>query len=73
MNTRLDAQADQLIAKIKHYLITTMGVTAAEANEEEFYRAFVFTLREEFMTNWTATSHTFKKGQTRTLYYLCME
>lgn len=66
-------QVDNLIHKIKHYLITTMGVTIDEATQEEFYRAFSLTLREEIMINWTACAHTFKNKQCRTLYYLCME
>lgn len=70
---QLDYQAELLVSKIKHYLITTMGVTIDEANNEEFYRAFALTLREEIMINWTATSHTFKKNRTRKVYYLCME
>jgi len=66
-------QAESLAHKIKHYLITTMGVTLDEANPEEFYRAFALTLREEIMINWTACSHTYKKNRSRMLYYLCME
>lgn len=73
MNDTLDTQAESLARKIKHYLITTMGVTLDEANAEEFYRAFALTLREEIMINWTATTHTYKKKQSRMLYYLCME
>ena len=69
----LESQAEMLIHKIKHYLITTMGVTVDEANPEEFYRAFSLTLREELMINWTATSHTYKKHHARMLFYLCME
>jgi glycogen phosphorylase len=72
-DTSLNLQADMLINKIKHYLITTMGVTVDEATNEEFYRAFSLTLREEVMINWTATLHTFQKNQVRLLYYLCME
>ena len=44
-----------------------------EANDEEFYRAFCASLREEIMINWTATDHTFKKPGLRKLYYLSME
>ncbi len=69
----IDYQAEMLISKVKHYLITTMGVTIDEANNEEFYRAFALTLREEIMINWTASSHTFRKQGARILYYLCME
>ena len=69
----LEAQADSLAQKVRHYLITTMGRTADEANDEEFYRAFSAALREEVMINWTATDHTFKKPGLRKLYYLSME
>jgi starch phosphorylase len=68
-----EAKADSLKHKIKHYLITTMGVTVDEATPEEFYRAFALTLREEIMINWTATTHTYKKKKARVLYFLCME
>ncbi|HSX03976.1 MAG TPA: glycogen/starch/alpha-glucan family phosphorylase [Rhabdochlamydiaceae bacterium] len=70
---RLEAQADLLIQKLKHYLITSTGVTLDEATDNEFYRAFSLTLREEIMINWTATIHTIRKNRPRTIYYLCME
>lgn len=73
VETKMQAQAESLAHKIKHYLITTMGVTLDEATEEEFYRAFALTLREEMMISWTACTHTYRKKQTRMLYYLCME
>src|SRR5579872_3226878 len=73
MDAQLEYQAEMLVHKIKHYLITMMGVTVDEANQEEFYRAFSLTFREEIMINWTATAHTYKKRAARTLYYLCME
>ncbi len=73
MEGQIEFQAESLEHKIKHYLITTMGVTLDEATPEEFYRAFALTLREEIMINWTATTHTYKKCQARTLYFLCME
>lgn len=69
----LEDKANKLAQKIKHYLITTMGVTVEEANPEEYYRAFALTLREELMINWTATAHTYRRHQVRMLYYLCME
>ncbi len=69
----LNDQAERLSSKIKHYLITTMGITASEANDEEFYRAFSLTLREEIMINWTATTHTFRANHCRVMHYLCME
>lgn len=69
----IQAQAENLANKTKHYLITMMGVTLDEATAEEFYRAFALTIREEVMINWTATTHTYKNKQARTAYYLCME
>ena len=70
MNGTLEMQAQMLANKIKHYLITSMGVTVNEASAEEFYRAFALTIREELMINWTATQHTYRKNRARTLYYL---
>ena len=69
----IEYQADTLASKIKHYLITTMGRTADEANDEEFYRAFSFSLREEIMINWLATTRSYNEQSTRKLYYLSME
>lgn len=69
----LNLQAEMLASKIKHYLITMMGITVDEANNEEFYRAFAMTLREEIMINWTATFHTIRNTKARILYFLCME
>lgn len=73
MEPRMQMQVESLAHKIKHYLITTMGVILDEATPEEFYQAFALTLREEIMINWTACIHTYKKRQNRMLYYLCME
>lgn len=73
LELHIDTKAEMLVHKIKHYLITTMGVTVDDANPEEFYRAFSLTLREEIMINWTATGQTYHKCQSRMLYYLCME
>lgn len=61
MDLKIQTQADNLIQKIRHYLITTMGVTINEASPEEFYRAFALTLREEIMINWTACVHTYRE------------
>ncbi len=69
----LELQAETMAQKVRHYLITTMGRTADEANDDEFYRAFCASLREEIMINWTATAHTFKQPGLRKLYYLSME
>nr|NGX27298.1 Maltodextrin phosphorylase [Chlamydiota bacterium] len=68
-----DIQADSLVHKVRHYLITTMGVTLDEATDQEVFRAFSLTLREEIMINWTATIHTMNREKPRTLYYICME
>lgn len=73
MQQNIDIQADTLAAKIKHYLITTMGKTSEDANDEEYYRAFSYALREEIMINWLATVRTLNNADNRTLYYLSME
>jgi starch phosphorylase len=69
----IEQQAESLVAKTKHYLITTMGHTADEANIDEFYRAFCYALREEIMINWLAAARTYAQQDVRMLYYLSME
>jgi len=73
MNLTLDYQADILIKKTKHYLITTMGRIIDEANADELYRAISYALREEIMINWLATWKTLLQKDVRILYYLSME
>ncbi len=73
MDINLRYQVDVLVAKIKHYLITTMGRVNEQASDEEFYRAFTYALREEVMINWLATYQTMHKSDLRTLHYLSME
>src|SRR5271155_4517075 len=72
-NTEIDQQSEMLVAKIKHYLITTMGRVSDEANVDELYRALCYSLREEIMINWLSTARTFVKQDARMLYYLSME
>lgn len=69
----LNTKADVVAQKIRHFLITMMGVTADQATDEQFYRAFSQALREEIMINWTATSSTHRKKGVRKMYYLSME
>lgn len=69
----LSIQATSIVSKVKHYLVTMMGVTVGEATNEEIFRALCLTLREEIMINWTATLNTMNHKNPRTLYYLCME
>jgi len=66
-------QCENFIHKIRHYLITTMGRTADEASDLEFYFAFCHAFREEIMINWTATQHTLKNKRCRKMYYISME
>lgn len=73
MNIDIKSQIDSLTAKIKHYLITQIGRVNDQANDEEFYRAFAYALREEVMINWLATYQTMQKNDLRTLHYLSME
>lgn len=69
----IDAKAEMLAAKTKHYLITTMGRTSEEANNEEFYKALSYALREEIMINWLSCNKTYQKHDARMVYYLSME
>lgn len=73
MSFDLERQSEVLVAKIKHYLITTMGRVSEEASEEEFYRALSLALREEIMINWLAASRTQVMHDVRMVYYLSME
>lgn len=66
-------QAEMLAAKIKHYLITTMGRVSDEANTSEIYQALCCALREEIMINWLAAARTRTQKNSRMLYYLSME
>lgn len=68
-----DFQADALLSKVKHYLITLMGRSSEKAHPDEIYRALSFALREEIMINWAAASKTFSKQDARMLYYFSME
>lgn len=70
---QVEAQADVLVQKIKHYLITTFGRVLEEADPDEYYRAFCYALRESIMINWQATAETWLKQNVRTIYYLSME
>lgn len=69
----VERQAELLVSKTKHYLISTMGRVADEANTEEIYRALCFALREEIMINWLASARTRESKDARMLYYLSME
>jgi starch phosphorylase len=73
MISNLDQRVEQLIKKVKSYLITTLGRTSEEANADEFYRALSYALREEIMANWLATARTIKQRQARMIYYFSME
>lgn len=69
----LDTQADLLLAKTKHYLITMMGRSSENAHADEIYRALSYALREEIMINWAASAKTVSKKDVRQLYYFSME
>lgn len=69
----IERQADQLLAKVRHYLVTMMGRSSENAHADEIYRALSFALREEIMVNWAATARTISKQDARIVYYLSME
>jgi starch phosphorylase len=69
----IERQSDQLLAKVRHYLVTMMGRSSENAHADEIYRALSFALREEIMVNWAATARTITKQDARIVYYLSME
>lgn len=69
----IDAQADILLAKMQHYLVTMMGRSSDNAHIDEIYQALSYALREEIMINWAASARTFITQDVRTLYYFSME
>ena len=69
----VNEQAEVLIQKIKHFIITHFGKTADHASTEQFYVALIESLREEIMVNRTATIDTHTEKKPRYLYYLSME
>ncbi|MBN2479657.1 MAG: glycogen/starch/alpha-glucan family phosphorylase [Parachlamydiales bacterium] len=73
VNNNIEFEANELIQKIKHFLITNLGKVENVASTEEFYLAFCIALREKIMVNWTTTEHSHNEAGARTLYYLCME
>lgn len=73
MDPTMDQLADQLVGRIKAYLITTLGRMMDEAHPDELYRALSYALREETMINWLATARTMKKRDCRMIYYFSME
>lgn len=73
LELNIDTQAEMLLAKTKHYLITVMGRSSDNAHPDELYRALSYALREEVMMNWGAASSSFTKKDARMLYYFSME
>lgn len=73
LDLNIDMQAEMLLAKAKHYLITMMGRSSDNAHPDELYRALSYALREEIMINWGAAASTFTKKDVRMLYYFSME
>ncbi|WP_068471394.1 glycogen/starch/alpha-glucan phosphorylase [Candidatus Protochlamydia phocaeensis] len=72
-SVNIELLAEDLIRRVKSYLINTIGRTADEANSDEFYRALSYAIREETMINWLATARTVAKNNVRMIYYLSME
>jgi starch phosphorylase len=65
--------SEQLVRKIRRYLITLFGRVLEEASSDEFYRAFCFAVREQIMINWEATALTWLDANQRMIFYLSME
>ena len=69
----INRQADELLCKIKHFMISQSGRRAQEATAQEFYAALSNVLREEAIINWTAALDTFHQKKVRTVNFLSME
>jgi starch phosphorylase len=65
--------SEELIRRLKAYLINTLGRAVDDADNSEFYQAFCYAVREETMINWLATTRTINKESVRMLYYFSME
>lgn len=69
----IQEQAEILIKKIKHILISTFGKLEQEANIEEYYLALCLSLREELMLQWAAKFHSIDASKDPIVYFLSME
>ncbi|MFZ0565442.1 MAG: glycogen/starch/alpha-glucan family phosphorylase [Chlamydiales bacterium] len=73
MQPNLDAEAEIIAQKVRHYLITCMVRPPQQAYPWEIFQAVSLALREKIIVNWAATIATINKKQARRLYYLSME
>lgn len=71
--TQTDLVVENLIRKVKSYLISTIGHTVEDATTDEFYRALSYAIREETMINWMATARTIAQRKVRMIYYFSLE
>lgn len=69
----LSSACQLLAAKLKHYLITTIGKTLEEASPKDVYHAISLALREDVMLHWLATWRSYRQAKVKTIYYLSME
>jgi starch phosphorylase len=69
----INTQADNLVQKIKHIVITNSGHTVSNATIEELYQAFCLALREEIMINSAATIETIQNKKPRMVNFISME
>jgi glycogen phosphorylase len=73
MEHDLDARAESLAHRVRHYFITHMGRHPEKAYPWEVFQALSYALREETMVNWASTVRTINEKRARRLYYLSME
>ena len=71
--TNLEQLANNLVVKVRSYLINMLGRTLEEASTEEVFRALSYAVREETMINWLATVRSIQKAGCRMTYYFSME
>lgn len=73
MDIHLEQSAEVLIQRVKHFLMTELGLQLYQASDEELYVAFSYALREEIVTHWEANLQGIAQKKARTIYYISME
>jgi starch phosphorylase len=66
-------QIAQVVHEVRHQLLTRMGRRIEEASNLELYLAIAYSLREQVMKNWTASTRATSLQKARVCNYLSME
>ena len=69
----INKTAYMLLQKIRHVLMTKIGILETEATMHEFYSAFCTAIHEERIINWTATNKTYNEKHVRSICYIYID